>query len=243
MAEIGGDVMRTAFFYALRELYRRRMHFADIIFLAGSAVFVPVTLYGYTEAQRGNGGNRQFVFFFVLTAVLLYSMAVMSLADKYDKFSGDYRILHRLGLNRGHLLIIQVVEMTAVFICASAVFYPLSIAFLAGIIAWYNRMLDAYPWMAEERFAQFSLPEKIELPHFCKEILLLLLAVWFVLLLASTAAYLISGKTKNSPVQLRLGNGLLPGEECLERRNDLSAYARAVSGRMRRQMKHGGKTA
>ena len=143
MAEKGGDVMRTAFFYALRELYRRGIHFADIFFLAGSAVFVPVTLYGYTQAQRGNGGNRQFVFFFVLTAVLLCGMAVMSLADKYDKFSDDYRVLLRLGLNRGYLFVIQAVEMSVVFLCTLVVFYPLSIASLAGIFVWYNKVLDA----------------------------------------------------------------------------------------------------
>ena len=56
---IGGRDMKTAWFYAQRELRRRYLHFAGGFFFVGTAIFIPMTLYGYTEAVNGNGWNEQ----------------------------------------------------------------------------------------------------------------------------------------------------------------------------------------
>lgn len=234
--------MKTAWFYAMRELGRRLPHFAGIYFSVGTAIFIPMTLYGYTEARRGNGFNEQFFFFFVLIAVIIFGMTVVSLADKYDKFSDDYRMLLRYGLRRHFLGIIQAIEMTVVFICSAAVFYPLSIASLAVIFRRYNTCLDEYPWIAEERFDAYSLPEKMYLPEFGWKIFVLLLLIYLVLLCAVAAAYFKSRSLESLSTDLRLKNGAVPGTEKMEKRNDLSAYSAAVSRRMKRKLKHTGKT-
>lgn len=239
----GGGRMKTAFFYAMRELKRRFIHFAGIFFSLGTAIFIPVTLYGYTEARRGNGFNEQFFFFFGVTAVVIFGMSVMALADKYDKFSDDYRMLLRFGLPGHRLMLIQAMEVTVVFCCAAAVFYPLSLGALYVIFRRYNSRLGEIPWIFEDRFAEYHLPEKVEMPEFGVEMVILMAILYVILLLAVIAAYCMCRKRNRMPVDIRLKHGTLYGEEKLAKQNDLSAYAAAVSGRMKRKLKHTGKTA
>lgn len=232
-----------AFFYAVRELKRRWIHFTGLFFMLGTALFIPLTLYGITEAENGNGWNEQLIFFFGVMVLITFLMSVMSFCDKYDKFSRDYRALVRLGMPKRKLILIQIVEMTAVFMAAVLVFVPVSYFMIRMLVSSYNSRLYDMPWIFEERFSSFELPELLTFHGFDSGFIGLFAFLYITLLLSVCAAYFRYGREHEAAAEIRSKDGTLYGEEKFDGKCDFRAYASAVSGRLRKKLRHTGKTA